>query len=78
MNFKWGSLRVKTINLVGVRIEEVRKTELLVVCSNQELAWLLRVLNNFSVSQNDFRFLETMLVLVNQNIKLVFRYILNL
>jgi hypothetical protein len=78
MNFKWGSLRVKTINLVGVRIEEVRKTELLGVCSNQEFPWLLRVLNNFSVSQNDFRFLETMLVLVNQNIKLVFRYILNL
>ena len=50
MDFKRCTLLVKAEDLIGLRVKEVRKRELLGLGSHEELTRLLRVLNDFSIS----------------------------
>ena len=78
MDLKRSAFLVKAEDLIGLRVKEVRKRELFGIGSHEELARLLRVLNDLSVSEDDFGLLDPELVLINQHIEAILREVLDL
>ena len=78
MDLKGCAFLVKAEDLIGLRVKEVRKRELFGLGSHEELARLLWVLNDFSVSEDDFGLLDPELVLINQHVEAILREVLDL
>jgi len=78
MDLKRSAFLVKAEYLICLRVKEVRKRELFGIGSHEQLARPLWVLNDFSVSEDDFGVFDPELVLINQHVEAVFRKVLDL